>query len=101
MLVTHHARLALRFVRKLYKLVISFCFHYDVTVNQKSNNSLRKRKPAFPRVAVTIRLPKEVIRKIDQDLDQRDIPLSRNNWLLEAAIEKLRKNGAGGTNGAK
>jgi hypothetical protein len=34
-------------------------------------------------------------------LDQRDVPLSRNNWLLEAAIEKLRKNGTGGSHGAQ
>ena len=50
---------------------------------------------------MTVRLPEDVMRRIDADLDQRDVPLSRNNWLLEAAIEKLKKNGAGGSHGAK
>jgi hypothetical protein len=39
--------------------------------------------------------------RIDKELDNRDVPLSRNNWLLEAAIEKLRKNGTGGRYGTK
>jgi hypothetical protein len=50
---------------------------------------------------VTIRLPEDVIKQIDKDLDQRDIPLSRNNWLLEAAIEKLGRGGSRGSNGAQ
>ena len=53
------------------------------------------------RVPLTVRLPEDVIKKIDEDLNQRDVPLSRNNWLLEAAIEKLRKNGPGGSHGTK
>lgn len=53
------------------------------------------------RVPVTVRLPENLVKQIDQELDDRDVPLSRNNWLLEAAIEKLRKNGAGGPHGAK
>jgi hypothetical protein len=58
------------------------------------------RRPGYSRVPITVRLPENVIKQIDQDLDQRDVPLSRNNWLLEAAIEKLRKNGTGGSHGA-
>ena len=50
---------------------------------------------------MTIRLPDDVIARIDQDLDDRDIPLSRNNWLLEAAIEKLRRTDNGGPHGTK
>lgn len=56
---------------------------------------------ALARVPVTVRLPEEVVKRIDADLDQRDIPLSRNNWLLEAAIEKLKKTAAGGSHGTK
>jgi metal-responsive CopG/Arc/MetJ family transcriptional regulator len=52
-------------------------------------------------VPVTVRLPENVIKEIDEDLNERDIPLSRNNWLLEAAIEKLRKASSGGSHGAK
>jgi len=50
---------------------------------------------------VTVRLPEELVNRIDQELASRDVPLSRNNWLLEAAIEKLRKNGTGGHYGTK
>jgi hypothetical protein len=50
---------------------------------------------------VTVRLPEELISRIDTDLDQRDIALSRNNWLLETAVEKLKRNGVGGSHGAK
>ena len=50
---------------------------------------------------VSFRLPEDLINQIDEDLGQRDVPLSRNNWLLEAAIEKLRKGGSGGSHGAK
>jgi hypothetical protein len=60
-----------------------------------------KRRPVRARVPLTVRLPEDVVKKIDEDLDHRDVPLSRNNWLLEAAIEKLRKSGPGGSHGAK
>jgi hypothetical protein len=58
-----------------------------------------KRK-ALSRVPVTLRLPEDVVRRIDEELDGRDVPLSRNNWFLEAVIEKLRRNGSGEQHGA-
>ncbi len=70
-------------------------------MKRKATNGGSKHKRIPARVPVTVRLPENVIRQIDQDLDQRDVPLSRNNWLLEAAIEKLRKNGSGDPHGAK
>jgi hypothetical protein len=70
-------------------------------MNRKSNNGSAKRRRASVRVPVTVRLPENVIKEIDEDLNERDIPLSRNNWLLEAAIEKLRKASSGGSHGAK
>ncbi len=57
---------------------------------------MSRRKQTEPRVPVTIRLPEKVVREIDEDLGQRPVPVSRNNWLLEAAIEKLRRNGSKG-----
>lgn len=69
-------------------------------MHRKANNGTSKRPPSA-RVPVTVRLPENVVKQIDEELDQRDIPLSRNNWLLEAAIEKLRKNSAGGSHGAQ
>jgi hypothetical protein len=62
-------------------------------------NIVKKRKERMPRVPVTIRLPADIVRKIDLDLEHRVVPVSRNNWLLEAAIEKLKGNGSGGSHG--
>ena len=73
--------------------------HYDVIMRRKASNGSGKKRGAPARVPLTIRLPEDVIEKIDHDLEQRDIPLSRNNWLLEAAIEKLRKSGSGDSHG--
>jgi len=73
---------------------------YDVTMNRKPGVRTSRRLAA-PRLPVTVRLPEEVVKKIDEDLEQREVPLSRNNWFLEAAIEKLRKNGTGGSRGAQ
>ena len=74
---------------------------YDVIMNRKVGNGSMKRRPVSTRVPVTVRLPEDVIEQIDYQLDHRDIPLSRNNWLLEAAIEKLRRSDAEGLHGKK
>lgn len=75
--------------------------HYDVTMSRGSSNGSPKKRTVAVRVPVTIRLPENVVRQIDRELDGRDIPISRNNWLLEAALEKLRKRDAGASDGAK
>lgn len=41
------------------------------------------------RVAITVRVPEPLLRRIDRYIEARDVPISRNNWLLEAAVEKL------------
>jgi hypothetical protein len=48
---------------------------------------------------VTVRIPEEIVHEID--LERRPVPVSRNNWILEAAIEKLRKGSPGGANGTE
>jgi hypothetical protein len=53
------------------------------------------------RVPVTVRLPEDVVEQINDELGEREIPLSRNNWFLEAAIEKLRRSKSGGSHGTK
>jgi hypothetical protein len=60
---------------------------------------VKRRKERTPRVPVTVRLPADIVEKIDLDLEHRVVPVSRNNWLLEAAIEKLKTNGSGGSHG--
>lgn len=69
-------------------------------MNRKAVSGSTARTGQF-RVPVTVRLPKSIVKQIDAELIQREIPLSRNNWLLEAAIEKLRKNGTGGPDGTQ
>ena len=44
---------------------------------------------ARDRVAITVRVPEQLLRRIDSFVENRDVPISRNNWLLEAAVEKL------------
>ena len=68
-------------------------------MNHKATNTVKTRKERSPRVPVTVRLPADIVQKIDQDLEHRVVPVSRNNWLLEAAIEKLNGNGSGGSRG--
>jgi hypothetical protein len=70
-------------------------------MNRGTVNTVKRRKERTPRVPVTVRLPADIVKKIDLDLAQRVVPVSRNNWLLEAAIEKLKANGLGGSDGKK
>jgi hypothetical protein len=60
-----------------------------------------RSKQSVKRVPVTIRMPENVVEEIALELGRRRVPLSRNNWLLEAAIEKLRKTGSGGPHGTE
>jgi hypothetical protein len=70
-------------------------------MNRKASNGSSKRRPGSARVPLTVRLPEDVVERINQQLDDRDVPLSRNNWFLEAAIEKLRRSDAEGSHGKK
>jgi hypothetical protein len=70
-------------------------------MNREKFHVMSKRRNGSPRIAVTIRVPAEVLKKIDAAIDQRVIPLSRNNWLIEAAVEKLSRKSSGGRNGAE
>jgi hypothetical protein len=70
-------------------------------MNRRVGNGSLKRRPVSSRVPVTIRLPEDLIERINQQLDDRDIPVSRNNWFLEAAIEKLRRGDTEGSHGKK
>ena len=69
-------------------------------MKQKSVRIQQKRRPTLQRLAVMVRLPEEIVSQIDEHLQSRVVPLSRNNWLLEAAVEKLKRNSGGGRNGA-
>ncbi|MCH7566507.1 MAG: hypothetical protein E2O74_00535 [Chloroflexi bacterium] len=42
---------------------------------------------------ITVRLPKDLVRRIDEAIKQRPISISRNQWLAEAAYEALKGRG--------
>jgi hypothetical protein len=62
---------------------------------------MSRRKQSATRVPVTIRFPQDVLQEIDLELERRLVPESRNTWLLEAAVEKLRRAGSGAANGTE
>lgn len=39
---------------------------------------------------ITVRLPKGLVRRIDASLENRTIPISRNQWIAEAAHAALQ-----------
>ena len=54
------------------------------------------------RVPVTVRIPGHILKQIDVSLEQEDVPISRNHWIIAALVEKLRQTGAGGgSNGTR
>ena len=54
------------------------------------------------RVSVTVRIPGHILEQIDASLGQEDVPVSRNHWIIEALVGKLKRNDAGGgSNGAR
>lgn len=44
------------------------------------------------RVPVTIRIPEAILKEIDDKVEQEELPISRNYWIVEALVEKLKKN---------
>lgn len=70
-------------------------------MSRKAISGSTKKHPVSARIPLTVRLPEGVVKQIDEEIDQRDIPLSRNNWLLEAALEKLRKGASEGSHGTE
>lgn len=54
------------------------------------------------RVPVTVRIPERILKQIDASLGQEDVPVSRNHWIIEALVEKLKRTEAGdGSNGTR
>jgi metal-responsive CopG/Arc/MetJ family transcriptional regulator len=70
-------------------------------MKSKLNREAENRRKGPSRVPITVRLPEYVVKRIDKEIDGRDVPVSRNNWFLEAVIEKLRRNGSGEHDGAQ
>ena len=54
------------------------------------------------RISVTLRIPEHILKQIDASVDREDVPVSRNHWIIEALVEKLKRvDTGGGPNGAR
>ena len=47
------------------------------------------------RVPVTIRVPEAILQEIDDQVEREELPISRNHWIVEALVEKLKKHQTG------
>ena len=55
------------------------------SVPEATSSSERKTIP------VTLRVPSELLKQVDEFLKTRPVPLPRHTWLLEAVHEKLAR----------
>ncbi|MXP25631.1 hypothetical protein GRI39_06195 [Altererythrobacter indicus] len=44
------------------------------------------------RVPITVRIPEDILDRVDGDLLDGELPTSRNHWIVEAILEKLNGN---------
>jgi metal-responsive CopG/Arc/MetJ family transcriptional regulator len=57
-----------------------------------SKNTATRKKKELQKVSVTLRVPQDIVAQIDQTIERRCVPVSRNTWIIEAAVEKLALN---------
>lgn len=63
---------------------------------------MRDQKSDKGRVPVTVRIPEIILNEIDSCVGSEELPVSRNHWIVEALVEKLKKTKNGnGTDGAQ
>ena len=55
------------------------------------------KKNEKARIPVTVRVPGHILQDIDSCVDNEEVPVSRNHWIVDALIEKLKRtrNGTG------
>ena len=53
--------------------------------------AMRTRNGENDRVPVTVRIPGHILEQIDSSLEQAELPISRNHWIVEALVEKLKR----------
>jgi predicted HicB family RNase H-like nuclease len=51
------------------------------------------KKAPKRRIGRTLRIPEAIHARIDVAIEARTLPISDNNWILEAIVEKLEKEG--------
>lgn len=74
---------------------------YDVLVNRNGDSGFPNGCQLSLMEPAMIPLGENVFRTTDGDLARANTPLSSNDWLLEAATQKLKTNYAGGSYGAQ
>jgi hypothetical protein len=65
---------------------------YDFKVTSLWNQRMAERNGEKNRVPVTIRVPETILKEIDNLVEQEALPISRNHWIVEALVDKLKKN---------
>ena len=65
--------------------------HKGGSVPEDEANSSSERKT----IPVTLRVPSELLKQVDDFLKTRPVPLPRHTWLLEAVHEKLTRSKTG------
>ena len=57
----------------------------SVREDESASSSARKNIP------VTLRIPRGLLKQVDESLKTRTVPIPRHTWLLEAVHEKLAR----------
>jgi len=78
------------------------CRHHDAIISMTSSKSLcypsgmSKENGTLKEevAALTVRVPREIVSDIDRERNARRIRVPRNTWILEAVVEKLRRDAA-------
>lgn len=58
------------------------------SIAEKNNGQERQEKSAVP---VILRVPEDILEKVDASVQSRRIKTPRHTWLLEAVLEKLER----------
>lgn len=63
----------------------------DAVIDEGGSVPEEKKKSGEEKKKATIRFPKKLLDQIDQAIDDQMFDQSRNQWLMKAAIEKLKR----------
>jgi len=54
------------------------------------NPAIKPRSMQHERVPLTVRVPHKILKQIDEKIEGHEFPISRNHWIIEAILDKLR-----------
>jgi hypothetical protein len=66
----------------------------DALINKGGSVAMASTAPAAPSdkpVPVVLRVPAEVLNRVDRSVEARAVKVPRHTWLMEAVIEKLAR----------